>query len=95
MNQAAVIFPHQLFRSHPGLSRSRPVYMIEDPVFFFDQRRNVKFHKKKLVLHRASMQYFQDNLESQGFEVRYIDYQKDPEVLRRHHSVANKFLESL
>ena len=33
-----------------------------------------KFHKKKLVLHRASMQYYANYLTQQGKEVHYIGY---------------------
>jgi len=75
-NQATVIFPHQLFETHPGLFHSKRVYLVEDPLFFFDRQRKIKFHKKKLILHRASMLYFKEKLESQGLDVRYIPYRK-------------------
>ncbi|MGD9347072.1 MAG: cryptochrome/photolyase family protein [Candidatus Aminicenantes bacterium] len=76
MNQVTLIFPHQLFEAHPGLSHSKSAYLVEDPLFFFDQQRKIKFHKKKLVLHRASMLYYKEKLETQGFKVHYIPYQK-------------------
>ena len=80
MNQAAVIFPHQLFASHPALSPGRPVYLVEDQLFFYDYRQKIKYHKKKLILHRASMRYFKDRLETEGFQVHYWEFQNDPEM---------------
>ncbi len=78
MKQATVIFPHQLFESHPGLSCTPVVYLVEDQLFFSDYRRKIRFHKKKLVLHRASMMYFKKRLESRGFEVLYAAFKNDP-----------------
>jgi deoxyribodipyrimidine photolyase-related protein len=74
MREAAIIFPHQLFREHPGLKTNRCAYIIEDSLFFGDARYPFKFHKKKLIFHRASMQAFRDFLISQNYKVKYIDY---------------------
>ena len=87
MNQATLIFPHQLFDSHPAISPDRPVYLVEDQLFFYDDRQKIKFHKKKLVLHRASMRYFKDNLELRGFEVHYRAFQKDPTMTHFFHQL--------
>jgi hypothetical protein len=38
-NQATLIFPNQLFEAHPGLSHSNSVYLLEQPLFFFDQQK--------------------------------------------------------
>lgn len=52
----ALVFPHQLFQDHPALEKDRPILLIEDPLFFgTDSEQPLKFHAKKLVLHRASM----------------------------------------
>ncbi|NYT01759.1 MAG: cryptochrome/photolyase family protein [Methanosarcinales archaeon] len=80
MSQAAVIFPHQLFLDHPALAPGRPVYLVEDQLFFSDRDRRINFHKKKLLLHRASMKAYQDLLLSRGFSVHYVDYVSDPEM---------------
>jgi len=77
MSTAALILPHQLFDPHPALHKSRPVYLLEDSLFFGDKHNPAQFHQQKLVLHRASMRAYADKLEHEGYETTYIDY--DPE----------------
>ncbi len=43
--------------------------LIEEALFF----RQFKFHRQKLVLHRASMQYYADFLREQGYTVYYVE----------------------
>lgn len=66
---ATVIFPHQLFEQHPALQKDRPVYLVEEWLFF----RQYPFHKQKLVLHRASMKFYEDWLTRKGYTVHYIE----------------------
>jgi deoxyribodipyrimidine photolyase-related protein len=73
MHAVSFVFPHQLFRKHPALQKGRPVYLVEEDLFFNQYR----FHKKKLVLHRASMQYYKAALEQKGYIVNYIDAAKE------------------
>ena len=68
--ELALIFPHQLFREHPALAAGRPILLIEDPLFFgTDSEQPLKFHAKKLILHRASMKSWAKNQES----LTYLD----------------------
>jgi deoxyribodipyrimidine photolyase-related protein len=67
MSEITLIFPHQLFAVHPALSRQRPVYLIEDALFF----SQYPFHLKKIVLHRASMHAYEDELRKKGYQVTY------------------------
>ncbi len=67
-----LIYPHQLFLKHPALSKERTVYLIEDPLYF----SQYKFHKQKLVLHRASMKAYEASLIQNGFEVVYVEHTK-------------------
>ena len=76
MRAATIIFPHQLFENHPGLSKKRPIFLVEEQRFFGDVQSPLRFHKKKLMLHRASMQAYQKRLTSQGYRVQYISYGK-------------------
>lgn len=69
-----MVFPHQLFRSAPILKPDRPVYLLEDPSFFFGPNGDMKFHKKKLLLHLASMTAYRKLLARQGHEVDYTGY---------------------
>ncbi|MBD1394197.1 cryptochrome/photolyase family protein [Mucilaginibacter glaciei] len=68
-NSVTFIFPHQLFEQHPAVKKDRRVYLIEETLFF----NLYKFHKKKLVLHRASMKCYADHLRWQGIDVTYIE----------------------
>ncbi len=72
MTHVLLIYPHQLFRAENISADISVFYLIEDPLFF----TQFKFHKKKLVLHRASMKYYQAYLESLGYQTKYIDSAK-------------------
>lgn len=69
-NSATFIYPHQLFREHPAISKDRHIYIIEDPLYF----SQYKFHKQKLVLHRASMKAYAQFLKESGHTVHYINH---------------------
>lgn len=69
MNAVTLIFPHQLFKQHPSVVKGRTIYLVEEWLFF----HQYNFHQQKIVLHRASMQFYKNYLEEQGFQVIYID----------------------
>ncbi|WP_462251801.1 cryptochrome/photolyase family protein [Ekhidna sp.] len=69
MKEAAIIFPHQLFEDHPILSDGKKVFLIEEWLFFNQYR----FHKQKLVFHRASMKCYESYLHDLGCYVEYIE----------------------
>lgn len=70
-----LILPNQLFAKHPGLKLNPShVILLEDSLFFGDQRYPVQFHKQKLWLHRASMKRYESELQDKGYEVQYVDY---------------------
>lgn len=69
MKSASIVFPHQLFKEHPALDVSVPVYLVEEWLFF----KQYAFHFQKLLLHRSSMQQYKLYLESKGFIVHYIE----------------------
>ncbi|MGJ8644368.1 MAG: cryptochrome/photolyase family protein [Luteolibacter sp.] len=75
MKSATLIFPHQLFDDHPALEKGRSIYLAEDPLIFGnDEHHPIAFHKQKLVLHRASMQAYTDELRAQGHPVNNIPH---------------------
>ena len=61
-----VVFPNQLFEELPENINS--VALVEEELFF----TQLHFHKQKLVLHRASMQYYQAYLQQKPVQVQYI-----------------------
>ncbi|MEM9079854.1 MAG: cryptochrome/photolyase family protein, partial [Verrucomicrobiota bacterium] len=72
--ELTLIFPHQLFLNHPAVSTTRPVYLLEDPLFFgndqFHPLPNIIPHKP--LLHRASLLAYKTHLESTGHKVRHL-----------------------
>jgi len=73
MNKSVtLVFPHQLFEDHPALADDREVYLVEEWLFF----RQYHFHRQKLVLHRASMKFYEDWLLQHNYAVRYVETNK-------------------
>jgi deoxyribodipyrimidine photolyase-related protein len=85
MCSITIVFPHQLFKQHPALQLQWPVYLIEEELYF----NQYNFHQKKLVLHRASMMYYADHLQKEGYTVNYI------EAGSKHSSIAHFIKNSL
>lgn len=82
MRSKVLIFPHQLFESHPALQNgTADILLFEDPLFFGDPQYPAKFHKQKLWLHRASMKHYAERLKAQGHNIKYIDYQLNTRAL--------------
>lgn len=69
MTAITLVFPDQLFDKHPALDFSRPVYIVEEFLFF----RVQLFHKQRLVLLRAAMKAYANDLTSRGYTVFYVD----------------------
>jgi len=76
---AVLIFPHQLFKSHPAIKGIGEIYLVEEYLFF----NQYDFNKKKLVLHRASMQWYKDHLQQQGNKVHYIEAVENTSDIRK------------
>ena len=69
MTKIFLIFPHQLFQDIQRLKEYENIYLIEEYLFFHQYR----FHQQKLVLHRASMKYYQHYLEQHHIKVNYVE----------------------
>jgi len=82
----AIVFPHHLLEDHPAAGKTSGFILVEDQLFFGDPVFGLRFHKNKLVLHRASMRYYHDHLKSRGLKAEYIEYSPDPHMgyLRDH-----------
>ena len=73
--EISVVYPNQLFAEHPVIRSGKPVFLLEDPLFFgTDSEQPLKFHAKKIILHRASMKRY-----AAGFEdINYVELPKEP-----------------
>ena len=74
------ILPHQLFHLNqlPFQKNETKIILWEHPDFF----TKYNFNKKKLILHRASMQYYKDQLVKNNYNVTYIDFQTKHEIIK-------------
>jgi deoxyribodipyrimidine photolyase-related protein len=79
MLQVTLIFPHQLFRNHPALSKENPVCLVEEYLFF----SQFQFHKQKLILHRAAMKAYEAFLRQKGFQVLYVEARQPESDIRQ------------
>lgn len=68
-----LILPHQLFAiSH--LSKEYDYILWEHPHYF----TKYNYNKKKLMLHRASMKYYEEYLRMNNFSVSYCEFTNKP-----------------
>lgn len=74
MKTALLIYPHQLFKVE-HLPDVDTVVMVEDPLFFGrDHQFPLNIHKQKIILHRASMRrYIEEVLWPNDFDVQHIE----------------------
>ena len=74
MNQISIIFPNQLFRESSLLKLSCEILMLEDSLFFGNDKFQKSInHKNKLIFHKASMLAYKKYLQNLGFKVIYIE----------------------
>ena len=74
MNKIFLVFPNQLFEDISVFLGIDKIFLIEDPLFFGDKNYPLKFHKLKLILHRASMKFYFEYLVDNDLKVEYVDY---------------------
>ncbi len=78
MRQVSLIFPNQLFRNSQLLKLNCQILILEDSLFFGNDRFNKLInHKNKLIFHRASMIAYKQYLEKLGFKVLYVENEND------------------
>lgn len=87
MKSVLLLYPHQLYPLS-DLPKVDTVLFIEEPLYFgMDQEFPKRLHKQKLILHRASMRrYVEEVLWPAGFKVDYVDldvFMKSGDVLDR------------
>jgi deoxyribodipyrimidine photolyase-related protein len=69
LNTAFILFPNTLFYNTAPLWGCTHVFLIEEFLFF----KLYRFHKQKLLFHRASMKAYEHYLQSKGLTLNYID----------------------
>ncbi len=79
MSEVFIIYPHQLFKQITLLKGKR-VLLVEEPLFF----KQYKFHIQKLILHRASMKFYENFLKQNSIEVEYFEDESYLEIYKDH-----------
>ena len=74
MSTATIIYPHQLFATHPALAPDRPVYLVEEPLLLTYN----PIHRAKLILHKCSLDAYQTHLETAGYTVTRLTIHDHP-----------------
>ncbi len=78
MKQISIIFPNQLFKSSPLLKYSCDILMIEDSLFWGnDKYFQFQNHINKIIFLKASMYSYKEYLEKSGHKVIYAPNQKN------------------
>jgi deoxyribodipyrimidine photolyase-related protein len=71
-----VLLPTQIFSLNYIPSKKYLYILWEHPYYF----KAYNYNKKKLILHRASMQYYKNYLEKNGYQVTYYSFQEIPDI---------------
>jgi len=92
---ALILFPNQLF--DPGhLPEADIVYLLEEPSFFgISPNRPIKFHKQKLVMHRASIRSYRDELSKINIPVELVELPELLDVTSFIVTLANKGMQHI
>lgn len=78
MKQISIIFPNQLFELSPLLKYRHHILMIEDSLFWGnDKYFQFKNHINKLIFLKASMYSYKEYLEKSGHKVIYASNRKN------------------
>ncbi len=93
MSNTYLLFPNQLFELKYFPSPPKVVHLVEEPVYFGHRDKLLNFNKLKLILHRASMKYYESYLKKNKITVHYheiddLDYSK---ILKGNNDLVNIF----
>ena len=74
MKTALILYPNQLF-PFEVLPKVDTVVLVEEPLYFGRDQKNLRqLHKQKIILHRASMRrYVEEVLFPNKFDVDYVE----------------------
>ena len=78
-NNVFIILPNQLFEDISILKKYHKIYLWEHPKFF----TKFKYHKLKLVYHKATMSNYYEYLQSKNLKVTYIKYNEKLSISKK------------
>jgi deoxyribodipyrimidine photolyase-related protein len=71
MNEATIIYPHQLFKQSPAIKDGRLIYLVEEPLILTHN----PIHLQKLMFHKLTLDSYQHDLEATGHQVKRLGIQ--------------------
>ena len=75
MKKIFLIFPNQLFKIKKQFIDIKYIALIQDSLFFgSDTEWKQKFHSQKVIFHKATMDYYKEELKKQGHNVIYVKH---------------------
>jgi deoxyribodipyrimidine photolyase-related protein len=81
MQEAVVIYPHQLFATSPALVKwspgHQPVYLVEEPLLLTHN----PIHRQKLLFHKLTLDAYETKLRQAGHTVIRLTIQAYPETM--------------
>jgi deoxyribodipyrimidine photolyase-related protein len=75
-----IVLPNLLFEKEYFQKKYNDIdnfILFEHPVYFGLRKKKMNFNKLKLILHRASMKYFEYFLKSKKKKVKYVNYNQN------------------
>ena len=78
MKKIFLVFPNQLFKINKQYVDVKYVALIEDSLFFgCDSEYNQKLHCQKIILHKATMHAYREELKKHNYNVIYIKHKRN------------------
>ena len=82
MRTASLIFPNQLFSEHPAIREDvEKVFLVEESLFFGDERYPLRFHRQKLAYHLATLDDYERNI-GKRLAVERVHYTGNSDLLK-------------
>lgn len=83
---AVIVLPTQLFEHNELIKSDSLVYLIEHPTYF----TLYKYHKMKLVMHRATLKYYENYIKTKyKCKTKYIEFNDNYESIFSKHNEIN------
>ena len=78
MRKIFLIFPNQLFKLENQFSDIKNIALIQDNLFFgCDSQWKQKFHCQKIIFHKATMDYYEEELKRKGHSLIYMKHRRE------------------
>ncbi len=78
MRKIFLIFPNQLFKLENQFSDVTNIALIQDNLFFgCDSQWKQKFHSQKIIFHKATMDYYEEELKRKGHSLIYMKHRRE------------------